>query len=103
MDLVPLALLLIGLMFVVIALGVWIAVALAAIGYLALIAKISMSPGPILATSVWQSMNSWDLTALPMFILMGDILFRTKLSQDMFAGLAPWVSRLPGRLLHVNV
>ena len=57
----------------------------------------------MLATSIWQSSISWDLTALPMFIWMGEILYRTRLSEDMFEGLAPWLQRLPGRLLHVNV
>ncbi len=38
-----------------------------------------------------------------MFIWMGEILYRTRLSDDMFEGLAPWLQRLPGRLLHVNV
>ena len=52
---------------------------------------------------MWTASNSWDLTALPMFIWMGEILYRTKLADDMFEGLAPWMQRLPGRLLHVNV
>jgi tripartite ATP-independent transporter DctM subunit len=68
-----------------------------------MLAKVAAPVGPVLATSIWQSLNSWDLTALPMFIWMGEILYRTKLSEDMFEGLAPWLSRLPGRLLHVNV
>jgi C4-dicarboxylate transporter, DctM subunit len=103
MDLVPLALALIGLLFVILGLGVWIGIGLASIGFVALVSKLSLPPGPILATSIWQGLNSWELTALPMFILMGDILFRSRLSEDMFAGLAPWLARLPGRLLHVNV
>ena len=57
----------------------------------------------MLATSIWAASDSWDLTALPMFIWMGEILYRTKLSDDMFEGLAPWLQKLPGRLLHVNV
>ena len=81
----------------------WIAVALGLIGLIAMLAKVAAPAGPVLATSIWQSLNSWDLTALPMFIWMGEILYRTKLSEDMFEGLAPWLSRLPGRLLHVNV
>jgi tripartite ATP-independent transporter DctM subunit len=56
-----------------------------------------------MATSMWTASNSWDLSALPMFIWMGEILFRTQLADDLFKGLAPWVGRLPGRLLHVNV
>jgi tripartite ATP-independent transporter DctM subunit len=59
--------------------------------------------GQVVATSMWSASNSWDLTALPMFIWMGEILYRTRLAEDMFKGLAPWLTRLPGRLLHVNV
>lgn len=103
MDMLPLSLALIGLLFLIIGLGVWIGVALATLGFVALVIQLPIPPGTILATSVWQGSKSWDLTALPMFILMGDILFRTRLSQDMFDGLAPWLSRLPGRLLHVNI
>jgi C4-dicarboxylate transporter, DctM subunit len=103
MELVPLAVALIGLLFVILGLGVWIGLGLATVGFVALVSKLSLPPGPILATSVWQGLNSWDLTALPMFLLMGDILFRSRLSEDMFAGLAPWMAKLPGRLLHVNV
>lgn len=103
MDLVTLSIVLILLLFVILACGVWIAVGLGIIGLIAMLAKVSAPLGPVLATSIWQSLNSWDLTALPMFIWMGEILYRTKLSEDMFEGLAPWLSRLPGRLLHVNV
>lgn len=103
MDLVVLALGLILFLFLVLGAGIHIAIGLAAMGFVALTIQLTLPAGPILATSVWQSSNSWDLTALPMFILMGDILFRTRLSEDMFEGLAPWLSKLPGRLLHVNV
>lgn len=103
MDLITLTIALILLLFAILASGVWIAVALGVIGFIAMVAKVSAPVGPVLATSIWQSLNSWDLTALPMFIWMGEILYRTKLSEDMFEGLAPWLSRLPGRLLHVNV
>jgi C4-dicarboxylate transporter, DctM subunit len=103
MELLPVSFALIALMFVMIGLGVWIAVALASIGFIAIVVQLTLPPGTILATSMWQGAKSWDLTALPMFILMGDILFRTRLSRDMFDGLAPWLSRLPGRLLHVNI
>jgi tripartite ATP-independent transporter DctM subunit len=56
-----------------------------------------------MAVTIWGSSSSWTLTALPLFIWMGEILFRTRLSQDMFRGLAPWMQQLPGRLLHTNV
>ena len=103
MELVSLSIILILVLFAILACGVWIAVALGLIGLIAMLAKVAAPVGPVLATSIWQSLNSWDLTALPMFIWMGEILYRTKLSEDMFEGLAPWLSRLPGRLLHVNV
>jgi tripartite ATP-independent transporter DctM subunit len=59
--------------------------------------------GSVLATKIWGNAASWELAALPLFIWMGEILFRTKLSEEMFRGLAPWLGRIPGRLLHVNV
>jgi tripartite ATP-independent transporter DctM subunit len=63
----------------------------------------SRPAGDAMAVTIWGSSSSWTLTALPLFIWMGEILFRTRLSQDMFKGLAPWMQRLPGRLLHTNV
>ena len=59
--------------------------------------------GDAMATTIWGSLSSWTLTALPLFIWMGDVLFRTRLSADMFVALAPWMSNLPGRLLQTNV
>src|SRR5207344_231494 len=59
--------------------------------------------GDAMAVTIWGTMSSWTLTALPLFVWMGEILFRTKLSEDMFKGLAPWLERLPGRLLHTNI
>jgi tripartite ATP-independent transporter DctM subunit len=103
MGVVELALVLIVLLLAILASGIWIAFALAATGLVAVMTKIATPPGQVLATSMWSASNSWDLTALPMFIWMGEILYRTKLSEDMFEGLAPWLQALPGRLLHVNV
>jgi tripartite ATP-independent transporter DctM subunit len=103
MSVVSLSLLLILLLFAVLGSGVWIAVALSICGYVAIVTTTSTPPGQVLATSMWAASNSWDLTALPMFIWMGEILYRTKLPDDMFEGLAPWMQKLPGRLLHVNV
>ncbi|MGE3868355.1 MAG: TRAP transporter large permease [Pseudorhodoplanes sp.] len=103
MDQVQLALVLILLMFALIGTGIWIGFALAAVGLVAVMTKIATPPGQVLATAMWSASNSWDLTALPMFIWMGEVLFRTRLSEDMFEGLAPWLQKLPGRLLHVNV
>ena len=103
MNELELALILMLLLFAVLGSGVWIALALAVCGFAAVLTKVATPAGQVLSTSMWAASNSWDLTALPMFIWMGEILYRTKLSDDMFAGLAPWVQRLPGRLLHVNV
>ena len=83
--------------------GFWVGMSLFAVGVLA-IAVFSSSPsGPIMATTSWGQSWSWSLTALPLFIWMGEILFRTRLAEDMFKGLAPWMTRIPGRLMHVNV
>ena len=63
----------------------------------------SRPAGDAMITTIWTASSSWALTALPLFIWMGEILFRTRLSEDMFKGLAPWMGRLPGRLLHTNI
>jgi tripartite ATP-independent transporter DctM subunit len=75
---------------------------LAVVGYIAMMA-VHPQPGLFLASSMWESTGSWTLAALPMFVWMGEILFRTKLSEELFNGLSPWVRWLPGRLLHVNI
>jgi tripartite ATP-independent transporter DctM subunit len=82
--------------------GLWISMSLAAIGWVAM-NVVSDTPGLFLAGAMWEATGSWTLAALPMFIWMGEILFRTKLSEELFNGLAPWVRRIPGRLLHVNI
>lgn len=102
LELLP-ALFLLILMFALLGSGIWIGLALAGVGYAA-ISLLSDNPsGSIFASTIWGASYSWELAALPMFIWMGEILFRSKLSDDMFAGLAPWLNRIPGRLLHVNV
>jgi tripartite ATP-independent transporter DctM subunit len=103
MNVIELSLILMLLLFAVLGSGVWIALALAVCGFAAVMTKVATPAGQVLATSIWAASDSWDLTALPMFIWMGEILYRTKLSDDMFEGLAPWLQKLPGRLLHVNV
>jgi len=103
MDLLTLTAFLVLLLFALLGSGIWIAIVLAMIGFVAMALQVSAPPGAVLATSFWSASNSWDLTALPMFIWMGEILFRTRLAEDLFHGLAPWLNRLPGRLLHVNV
>ncbi|TCZ58581.1 TRAP transporter large permease [Roseicella aquatilis] len=102
MDLLTLALLLLVLLCLLLGAGLWISMALAAVGYVAM-AVVHPTPGLFLASAFWESTGSWTLAALPMFVWMGEILFRTKLSEELFNGLAPWVRRVPGGLLHVNI
>ena len=85
------------------ALGVWVGFALMLTGLAAMTFFTFAPVGPVMATTVWGASNSWALAALPLFIWMGEILFRSRLSEDMFTGLAPWLNRVPGRLLHVNI
>jgi len=94
---------LIGLMLALLAGGVWIGLALMAIGILGMLGFTPRAPGDGMAVAIWSHGSSWTLTALPLFLWMGEILFRTKLSEDMFKGLSPWLERLPGRLLHTNI
>ena len=94
---------LITLLFVLLGAGVWIGIGLIGVAWIGMELFTSRPVGDAMAVTIWGSASSWTLTALPLFIWMGEILFRTRLSQDMFKGLAPWVNRLPGRLLHTNI
>ncbi|KJZ18608.1 TRAP transporter large permease [Loktanella sp. S4079] len=96
-------LILLGVLFVFLASGLWIALSLSAVAAVALAFFSNSSVGLNMAVTFWGHSHSWSLTALPLFILMGEILLRSRLSRDMFNGLAPWLGGLPGRLLHVNV
>ncbi|MCC7426623.1 MAG: TRAP transporter large permease subunit [Alphaproteobacteria bacterium] len=101
--LTELGLFLLGVLFFFLGLGIWIGVALAMVGFVGLTGFTIFPADKVMGDSIWSSSASWTLAALPLFIWMGEILFRTKLSENMFRGLAPWVQRLPGRLMHVNV
>src|SRR5688500_19146680 len=90
-------------MLLLLAGGVWIAMTLAIVGFVGLAFFTGTPPGKNLFSSFWGSGASWPLAALPMFIWMGEILFRTKLSREMFDGLAPWLNRVPGRLAHTTI
>ncbi|WP_193171753.1 TRAP transporter large permease [Nisaea nitritireducens] len=91
------------LMLGLLASGIWVAPTLLAVGFFALEFFSPAPAGSLLASTVWDASWNWALTALPLFVWMGEILFRTRLSSDMFNGLAPWLARLPGGLLHVNI
>lgn len=101
-DLLVTTLLVVSL-FLLLGSSVWIGLTLAGVAWIGMELFSSRPAGDAMAVTVWGTASSWTLTALPLFIWMGEILFRTKLSESMFRGLAPWVSRLPGRLLHTNV
>lgn len=103
LDLAQLSIILLLLLVVILASGIWIAIGLGLVGLAAMALTTSVPIGQVLATTVWSASASWTLAALPLFIWMGEILFRTRLSEEMFKGLAPWLQWLPGRLLHVNV
>jgi len=96
--------LLLALLAVLLGTGVWIAISLLAVGFVGMhFVGGGIPTGSVLATTIWGNSASWTLGALPLFIWMGEILFRTRMSDEMFRGLAPWLNWLPGRLLHVNV
>ncbi len=95
--------LLIVALFLLLGSGVWIGLTLAGVAWIGMELFSSRPAGDAMAITIWGSASSWTLTALPLFVWMGEILFRTKLSESMFRGLAPWVNALPGRLLHTNI
>jgi C4-dicarboxylate transporter DctM subunit len=95
--------LLIVTLFALLGSGVWIGLTLAGVAWIGMELFSSRPAGDAMAVTIWGSASSWTLTALPLFVWMGEILFRTKLSESMFRGLAPWVNALPGRLLHTNI
>ena len=90
-------------LFLLLGSGVWIGLALLGVAYVGMDLFTTRPVGDAMMTQIWRSSSSWSLTALPLFIWMGEILFRTRLSEDMFRGLAPWMARLPGGLMHTNV
>src|SRR5438093_1072282 len=102
MELLITALLIVAL-FGLLGSGVWIGLSLAGVAWIGMELFSSRPAGDAMAVTIWGTASSWTLTALPLFVWMGEILFRTRLSEDMFKGLAPWLERVPGRLLHTNI
>jgi tripartite ATP-independent transporter DctM subunit len=102
MDFVTAALL-VGLLLAVLASGLWIGLALLGVAVFAMEVFTSRPVGDSMVFTIWGSTSNWTLTALPLFLWMGEILFRSRLTADLFKGLAPWLNRVPGRLLHTNV
>jgi C4-dicarboxylate transporter, DctM subunit len=95
--------LLIAALFLILATGTWIGLTLIGVAWIGMSLFTARPVGDAMAVTVWGALSSWTLTALPLFVWMGEILFRTKLSEDMFRGLAPWLNKIPGRLLHTNI
>ncbi len=98
----PIAVVLVVL-FSLLLLGTWVALGLFMTAFVSMVLFTSIDVGAVLSSTSWSGINSWELAALPMFIWMGEILFSSGLSENMFRGLSPWMQRLPGRLLHVNI
>ncbi len=92
-----------GLLFFLLACGVWVGFALFMVGFAGLTLFGSLPPGYNMASSVWATVGKWEYVALPMFILMGEILYRSGLSEKLFRALVPWLYRLPGGLLLMNI
>ncbi|MCR8915664.1 TRAP transporter large permease subunit [Marinobacter panjinensis] len=103
MDMIWMSLALLVGLLILLAAGLWVAFALTATGLAALYFLSNIPIGQSLSTSFYGASASWELAALPMFIWMGEVLFRSRLSEEMFNGIAPWVGRIPGRLLHTNI
>src|SRR5258706_4731756 len=103
MSTLALASILFLLLLVLLFAGIWVAISLAAVAWFGLHFLTNTPPDVNLFQSFWSSSASWTLAALPLFIWMGEILYRTKLSEEMFEGLAPWLNWLPGRLMYVNI
>ncbi|WP_342078240.1 TRAP transporter large permease subunit [Yoonia sp. SS1-5] len=103
MDQAYVIILFLFVLFTLLGSGVWVGLALMGVAYVGMELFASGPTGDRMVTTIWSASSSWTLTALPLFIWMGEVLFRTRLSQDMFQGLAPWMARLPGGLVHTNI
>ena len=93
----------IGLLLFFLGSGIWVGISMIGVSTIGMIMFTSRPVGDAMATTMWSMASSWSLTALPLFVWMGEILFRTKLSENLFKGLSPWLSKLPGGLIHVNI
>lgn len=93
----------IGLLFVLLGTGAWVSLSLMGVGIGSLTLFRSIPVDKLLAQSVWNGLSSSELVALPLFILMAELLYRSRFTNNLFASLEPWVRNLPGGLLHTNV
>jgi len=90
-------------LFLLLGTGVWVGLALLGVAFVGMELFTTRPGGDAMITTIWTTASSWSLTALPLFIWMGEILYRTRLSEDMFRGLSPWMAKLPGGLIHTNI
>ena len=103
LNTVEMMLVLVGTMLLLLASGLWVGVALIGVGIVGMLLFSTRPPGDAMATTIWGSLTGWTLLPLPMFIWMGELLFRAKVAESLFKALAPWLDPIPGRLLQVNV
>jgi len=103
MDLAYLSAVVLFVLFLLLGSGVWVGLSLMGVAWVVVLLFTDAPAGDAMITVIWSGATSWTLIALPMFIWMGEILYRTRLSEDLFKGLSPWLSRLPGGLLHTNI
>ena len=103
MDEIQLIILFVFILFLLLGTGIWVGLALMGVAFVGMELFTSRPAGDAMLTTIWSASSSWTLTALPLFIWMGEILFRSRLSEDMFKGLSPWMARLPGGLVHTNI
>ncbi len=103
MDELQLIAIFLFILFLMLGTGIWVGLALLGVAFVGMEMFTTRPAGDTMITTIWSASSSWTLTALPLFIWMGEILYRTRLSEDMFKGLAPWLARLPGGLVHTNI
>ncbi len=92
-----------GVLFLTLAAGIWVGFALFIVGFVGMALFSSLPAGHNIASSVWATVEKWEYVALPLFILMGEILYRSGISEKLFKSLVPWLYRLPGGLLLMNI
>lgn len=97
------ALVVFGVLFLCLACGIWVGFSLFIVGFVGMTLFSSLPAGNNMASSVWATIEKWEYVALPMFILMGEILYRSGISEKLFRALVPWLYRLPGGLLLMNI
>jgi tripartite ATP-independent transporter DctM subunit len=103
MENVSVIILFLFVLFTLLGSGVWVGLALMGVAWVGMELFTTRPVGDVMITTIWSASSSWTLTALPMFIWMGEILYRTRLSEDMFKGLSPWMAPMPGGLVHTNI